>query len=706
MALLTRLLSPQVREQRTSMADILSAATVGARTKAGVSVTPENALNYTAVLAGVRILAESVASLPALVYERSSEGRRRASGHGLYVLLHDAPNRRQTSFEFFELGMAHLVLWGNFYAEIERNGRGQVLALWPLRPDRMTVGVAPDGRRVYSYENEPVTDEQILHVAGLGGDGIVGYSLIKLVREAVGLGLATQQFGATVFGNGAVPGIVLKHPGTLGEKAYQRVKESWNEKHMGLENAHRAAILEEGMGIDKIGIPPEDAQFLETRRFQIEEIARILRIPPHMMAMTDKAATYASVEQFAIQFVRDTIRPWLKRWEAALGLQLMDQNERQRFYIEFLVDDLLRGDTQTRYQAYATGRQWGWLSANDIRRLENLDRIDGGDGYMVPLNMGELGKGGGLRAEVGNRKAAGMDRPAPDPVELGLEGAAGGDGHGPKGGDSSLGLSEGMGGVRDPLRMTRTAEERRGDEAAAKGRQRIGEVARPQLAEAAQRIVNREFNDIGAAARSLLGKRGRGEFDEWMNQFATDHAAFVEKQMRGPVTAAAALTADRAAQEVEAEAAPDVSDFVDEYLASRAARWVASLRAEVRAALYPADEDEATDYDALAAVQETLQKRKEDEADDWARDQSVRVVNAVAVVVWTALGWLALRWVAFGKNCDFCGGLNGRTIGIESWFALAGESIEGGEGSSPLRPGSNVRHPPLHGGCDCMVVPG
>ena len=202
MALLTRLLSPQVREQRTSMADILKAMGGGAATKAGVSVTPEGSLAYTAVLAGVRILAESVASLPALVYERSAAGRRRASGHGLYGLLHDAPNRRQTSFEFFELGMAHLVLWGNFYAEIERNGRGQVLALWPLRPDRMAVDVATDGRRVYTYENEPVADEAILHVAGLGGDGIVGYSLIRLVREAIGLGLATQQFGATVFANG------------------------------------------------------------------------------------------------------------------------------------------------------------------------------------------------------------------------------------------------------------------------------------------------------------------------------------------------------------------------------------------------------------------------------------------------------------------------------------------------------------------------
>lgn len=687
MALLTRLLSPQVREQRSSMADLLKAMGAGAATKAGVSVTPDSALNYTAVLAGVRILAESVASLPALVYERTGEGRRRASGHGLYGLLHDAPNRRQTSFEFFELGMAHLVLWGNFYAEIERNGRGQVLALWPLRPDRMTVDVAPDGRRVYRYANEPVADEAILHVAGLGGDGVTGYSLIRLAREAVGLGLATQEFGATVFQNGAVPGIVLKHPGSLSDKAYNRVKDSWNERHMGLENAHKAAILEEGMGVDKIGIPPEDAQFLETRRFQVEEIARILRIPPHMMAMTDKAATYASVEQFAIQFVRDTIRPWLKRWEAALGLQLMDGAERQRFYIEFLVDDLLRGDTQTRYQAYATGRQWGWLSANDIRRLENLERIDGGDAYMVPLNMGELGGGG-------TRTGHGRDTDGPGGhgrygrygrygrngrAGLGLDIVAGVDGHGPK-------------------------AERRADEVVARARQRIGEIARPQLAEAAQRIVNREYNDIGQAAKSLLGKRGRAEFDEWLNQFATDHAAFVEKQMRGPVTATGALAADSAAREIEADAAPDLSEFTDDYLADRAARWVAILRAALQEAVYPPAE--AADYDALTAVQDVLQKRKDDQADDWARDQSVRIVNAFAVVAWTALGWLALRWVAFGKNCDFCGHLNGRTVGISSWFAQAGESIPGGEGKSPFKTGSNVRHPPLHDGCDCMVVPG
>lgn len=683
MALLTRLLSPQVRERRSSMADILKAMGAGARTKAGVSVTPEGALNYTAVLAGVRILAESVASLPALVYERTGDGRRRASGHGLYGLLHDAPNRRQTSFEFFELGMAHLVLWGNFYAEIERNGRGQVLALWPLRPDRMQVDVAPDGRRVYRYANEPVADEAILHVAGLGGDGIVGYSLIRLVRESIGLGLATQEFGATVFANGAVPGIVLKHPGTLSDKAYDRVKASWNERHMGLENAHKAAILEEGMGIDKIGIPPEDAQFLETRRFQVEEIARILRIPPHMMAMTDKAATYASVEQFAIQFVRDTIRPWLKRWEAALGLQLMDQAERQRFYIEFLVDDLLRGDTQTRYQAYATGRQWGWLSANDIRRLENLERIEGGDAYMVPLNMGELRRGGQTRTGHGGN----------------TDGTRTGHGRDGRRAGRILGLRQAA-----PAAISGPKAERRADEVVARGRQRIGEIARPQLAEAAQRIVNREFNDIGQAAKSLLGKRGRAEFDEWLNQFATDHAAFVEKQMRGPVTATGALAADSAAREIEADAAPDLSEFTDDYLADRAARWVAIMRAAVQEAVYPPAE--GADYDPLTAVQEVLQKRKEDQAEDWARDQAVRIVNAFAVVAWTALGWLALRWVTFGENCDYCGHLGGRTVGISSWFAQAGESIPGGDGKSPFKTGSNVRHPPLHDGCDCMVVPG
>ena len=668
MAFLTRLFAPQ-RESRATMADILKAMSAGATTKTGISVTPNTALNYTAVLAGVRILAESVASLPAFVYQRNGAERSRAANHILYPLLHDAPNHRQTAFEFFELGMSHLVLWGNYYAEIERNGRGQAIALWPLRPDRMTVALATDGRRLYTYDNTPVASERILHIAGLGGDGIVGYSLIRLAREAIGLGLATQQFGATVFGNGAVPGIVLRHPGELSDKAYDRLQTSWNATHGGLENAHKAAILEEGVSIEKIGIPPEDAQFLETRRFQVEEIARIFRIPPHLMAMTDKAATYASVEQFAIQFVRDTIRPWLKRWEAALALQLLSPSERQQYYVEFLVDDLLRGDTQTRYQAYATARQWGWMSANDIRRLENMDTVAGGDVYLVPLNMVTAG----ARARSGQ-----------------------GDGQ-----DGRYGRGDGR--TRTDTDAPRTPSTR-SDQQLARARQRIAEIARPQLAEAAQRVLNREFNDIGAAAKSLLGKRGRAEFDEWLNQFATDHAAFVEKQMRGPVMAAGALAADSAANEINAEAAPDLTEFTDDYLSDRAARWIAILRAALQEAVYPPTEP--TGYDPLAAVQTVLQQRKDEAADDWARDQAIRIVNAFAVVAWTVLGWLALRWVAFGKNCDFCGHLNGRTVGISSWFAQAGESIPGADGQTPLKPGSNVRHPPLHSGCDCMVIPG
>ena len=640
------------------MADILKAMTGGAPTKAGVSVTPSNALNYTAVLAGVRILAESVASLPAITYQRRGDDRTRAATHPLYPLLHDAPNRRMSAFDFFELGMAHLILWGNFYAEIERNGRGQPLALWPLRPDRITVELAPDGRRLYTYNNEPVPDTAILHITGLGGDGITGYSLIRLAREAIGLGLATQQFGATVFANGAVPGIVLRHPNELTDKAYKRLQESWNATHGGLENAHKAAILEEGVSIEKIGIPPEDAQFLETRRFQIEEIARILRIPPHLMAMTDKAATYASVEQFAIQFVRDAIRPWLKRWEASLALQLLTPTERQTHYIEFLVDDLLRGDTTTRYQAYATARQWGWMSANDIRRLENMDPVAGGDAYHIPLNMIPA-----TAARVANRTSP------PHPV------------------------------TSSPPHPHRT------DQQLARPRQRIARIARPQLAEAAQRILNREYNDIGAAARKHLTTRSAADFDQWLNQFAADHLTFIDKQLRGPITATGALAADSAANEINADAAPDLTQFTNDYIADRSARWLAILQSTLHTAVHPPD-DAPPDYDPVAAVQDALQQRKDDLADDFSRDQATRIVNAFAVVAWTALGWLSLRWVAVAENCDFCANLNGRTIGITSWFAHAGDSIPGAEGDPPLQPGSNVRHPPLHAGCDCIILPG
>ncbi|MDD2497762.1 MAG: phage portal protein [Desulfitobacteriaceae bacterium] len=373
----------------------------------GKPVNEHTAMQMTAVYSCVRILAEAVAGLPLHLYKYTdNEGKEKALSHPLYFLLHDEPNPEMSSFVFRETLMSHLLLWGNAYAQIIRNGKGEVLALYPLMPNRMRVDRDSKGNLYYSYtryQDEAPTmsgmtvtlrPSDVLHIPGLGFDGLVGYSPIAMAKNAIGLAMATEEYGAKFFANGAAPGGVLEHPGTI--KDPQKVKDSWNMAYQGSSNAHRVAVLEEGMKYQPIGISPEQAQFLETRKFQINEIARIFRVPPHMVGDLEKSS-FSNIEQQSLEFVKYTLDPWVIRWEQAISRSLLRMDEKKQLFAKFNVDGLLRGDYVSRMNGYATARQNGWMSANDIRELENLDRIPtelGGDLYLINGNMTKLADAG------------------------------------------------------------------------------------------------------------------------------------------------------------------------------------------------------------------------------------------------------------------------------------------------------------------------
>ncbi len=372
-------------------------------TTSGKPVNEHTAMQMTAVYSCVRILAEAVAGLPLHLYKyTASGGKEKALSHPLYFLLHDEPNPEMSSFVFRETLMTHLLLWGNAYAQIIRNGKGEIIALYPLMPNRMRVDRDTKGELYYSYtrysDEAPAINgitvtlrpSDVLHIPGLGFDGLVGYSPIAMAKNAIGLAMATEEYGAKFFANGAAPGGVLEHPGTI--KDPQKVKESWNMAYQGSSNAHRVAVLEEGMKYQPIGISPEQAQFLETRKFQINEIARIFRVPPHMVGDLEKSS-FSNIEQQSLEFVKYTLDPWVIRWEQAISRSLLSPSEKKLYFSKFNVDGLLRGDYASRMNGYATARQNGWMSANDIRELENLDRIPaelGGDLYLINGNMTKL----------------------------------------------------------------------------------------------------------------------------------------------------------------------------------------------------------------------------------------------------------------------------------------------------------------------------
>jgi HK97 family phage portal protein len=367
-------------------------------TASGAKIDESNALTISAVWACVRILSEDIGSLPLHLYIRREKGKEKATNNPLYYLLHDRPNPEMTALSFRETLASHILLWGNAYAEIERDGGNNIRALWPISPHRVEVWRADDNNIYYlvldeqTGEKVPLAAEQILHVPGLSGNGLVGYSPIGKMREAVGMASALEEFGARFFGNGTHPGAVVSHPGKLGELASKNLRDSLTSGYSGLGKSHRLLLLEEGMKLETIGIPPEDAQFLETRRFQLAEIARIYKMPLHKLQEYEKGMAFASVEQFSLDYVVHTLRPWLVRFEQVYNWKLFSNDTlRRRYFFEHLVDGLLRGDLDSRYKAYSTGRNGGWLSANDVRELENMNPIPDGDIYLQPLNMVEVG---------------------------------------------------------------------------------------------------------------------------------------------------------------------------------------------------------------------------------------------------------------------------------------------------------------------------
>ena len=373
---------------------------------AGKMVTERSAMQMTAVYACVRILSEAVAELPVHVYRYNEDGsKEKAIDHPLYLLLHDEPNPEMSSFVFRETLMTHLLLWGNAYAQIIRNGKGEIIALYPLMPNKMTVDRDEHGKLFYEYQRS--TDEalkdtgtvilsprDVLHIPGLGFDGLVGYSPIAMAKNAIGLAIAAEEYGSKFYANGAAPSGVLEHPGTI--KDPSRVRESWQNTFGGSGNANKVAVFEEGMKYTPISISPNEAQFLETRKFQINEIARIFRVPPHMVGDLEKSS-FSNIEQQSLEFVKYTLDPWVVRWEQSIQRTLFTQDEKKSYFVKFNVEGLLRGDYASRMQGYATARQNGWMSANDIRELENLDLIpdeEGGNLYLINGNMLPLTQAG------------------------------------------------------------------------------------------------------------------------------------------------------------------------------------------------------------------------------------------------------------------------------------------------------------------------
>ena len=349
----------------------------GRETSSGIHINETEALGIPAVYACIRVLTEAIASLPLITYERFPNGdKERARGFSLFRLLHDAPNPLMTSFELRELLVGHLCLRGNAYCYIERDG-GEVVALWPLHPDKVTVEVS--GRKlVYKHQNEgtekPYPMADILHIRGLSDDGIVGFSPLKLLRDSFGYCKAVQDYSSSYFKNDASPGGILTTAASLGKQGHDNLKVAWAEGFQGKGKHHKVAIMDNDLKWQSIGVSPQDSQLIESQKFSVVEIARVFRVPLNLV-MDYERSTYSNVTEQNRSFLTHTLQPWLTRIEQAMGKSLLTEGEKEKYFIEHLTQGFLRADTKTRFESYKVAIDAGFLTIDEVRQLENMNAI-------------------------------------------------------------------------------------------------------------------------------------------------------------------------------------------------------------------------------------------------------------------------------------------------------------------------------------------
>lgn len=635
----------------------------GAPTASGVRVDEQTALRMIAVWACVRVISETVAALPMPVYRRLSRGRERVYDHRAYRLLNQQPNPEVTPMVFREAVTAHALTWGNGFIYVLRERyTGDPDSLWLLLPDRThPVRVGPERRLMYRTRlpdgtQVDIPPRDIIHIAGLGFDGLVGYSPIRMAMEAIGAGLAAEEFANRFYSQGTHIGGIVEIPGALSETAQKRLSESIKETHQGLGRSHLFMILEEGVKYHKIGIPPNEAQFLETRKFQAEEIARLYRVPLHKIGLMDRS-TFSNIEQQAIEFVTDTILPWCRRWEQAVNVRLFDEREQREYYAEHLIDGIMRGDMKTRYDSYAIGRQWGWLSANDVREKENMNPIEGGDIYMVPLNM--------MPATMAATESD--DEP-------------------------------------DDAQGEQRAHSRGHEERSVRGQQRLMTAWQGVVTDAFRRVMRREAADIRRALKRHLSERSQADFRRWLTEFYGEAPEWIKGTLMPVITSFATAIVEELRSELEL---PDdypgrVDKFIAEYVDKMAVRHAARQRRAIEELL-----DEEADEPIVAdAVSARLDEWENERYTVVGRNEAVSALGAVSRMAYAMGGVTHLRWRANSGACPYCQMMNGRIVGIDSPFVAAGESLDPEGGTGPMKFLGRISHPPLHDGCQCMIVPG
>ena len=635
----------------------------GAETYSGKRVSEENAMQTSAVFACVDRLSSAMAALPLQVFQKTKEGREVARKYFAYKMLHDEPNEELTSFTFRQLQMAHLLLWGNSYAEIERDNSNRAKKLWPLPPWK--TNIRKDNNRGVYYEvnvdgkKKILYADQVLHIRGLGLDGLKGLSRIAMARQSIGLSLAAEEFGARFFGDGAHPGGIVEYPGSMSDEAYNRYKKETRSGYSGLSKSHKLMLLEEGMKFHQTGIPPGDAQFLETRKFQLTEIARIYNVPLHLLQEHENSTTWGSgIEELNLGFVVFSLMPYLTNWEQEINKKIVTT---KGHYAEHNVEGLLRGDSKSRAEFYKTMIGNGIYSINDSREKENMNNIGpAGDKHYMPMNMMAI-EDKEKETEVNSR----MQK-----------------------------------------RMVNQEKEKRANRSAA-SRFQIANSYKRVFEDAAGRIVRREEADIMRKARKIFDKNNKAEllaFKDFLDKFYKEHPSYLKRQIMPAISGLAKAISEVALDEVNynQDISERVERFNDEYEKSYSVGHINSSKGQLN---YVAEESFANDDDPLEKLQTRFDEWREKRPAKIAKREIVQLNSAIALVAYKAAGIVKKRWHAIGaETCEFCEEMDGVVVGIDQEFLSNDSSLEAeGREGEEMTIYHGIKHPQLHSGCLCTV---
>lgn len=629
--------------------------TGGVQTGAGVAISEDRSMQYAAVQACVRVLSEDIAALPLHLYRRTKDGgKERATDHPMYRLLHNQPNPEMTSVAFREALMVNLLLTGNGYAFIEYDGLGRVMALWPLLSSMVEPFRAKDGIIRYRVNGYTIEAEEILHIPGLGYDGLVGMSPIAYARESIGLGVAAEQFGSAFFKNGTHLGGVITMPGKMDDAAYERTSREFKAMYKGLQNSHGIPLLEGGAKFEPVGIAPDDAQFLETRKYQRTEIAAIFRVPLHLIGDLEHA-TFSNIEHQDLSYLQRSLLPWLVRIEQGMNNRLLTDEERANYMIEHDTAGFMRGDTKSRYEAYSIAIQNGIMTRNEARIRENMNPVEGADELLQPLNMKTVGASG---QTGGNGKTGTQGAPEDEPN-----------------GRRSFALTD---------ISTFTSDRRRravlGTRSAAKALG-LKESQLRALEKAFSKWLTRQAADITKIAEDVFGKRAKTQWDEFNLAVEKYFDALKKEGIPKDIKRAVESVTNTAIERIRADVGSE-ADGIDEKWIQR---YLEIYYADERDRLLDANEKAIKKYakeqdsDQIGRLIKKLSDWGDNRAQRMAEIESAMALNEALVAGYKEAGYMT-EWRSGAGCCKICISLNGRSV--------------------------TTLKPPLHKGCTCSVAKG